>query len=57
MTKLLVSESAKESKKCNIAVNAEKEETSGMSQIKDLLKPLNERMDHLEKQQEENKPV
>jgi multidrug resistance efflux pump len=43
----------KEVRKCNAALNLEKKEITEMSEVKDLLKKLNERINNLEKKQAE----
>ena len=49
-------ESERETKKCSAAMNIEKKENSELSEVKQLLTKLNERMDKLEKNSGEKKP-
>lgn len=46
--------SEKEKTKCNAAVNFERKETTEMTEVKELLKKLNDRIDTIENKQEHN---
>lgn len=50
----LKSESESTTKRCNVAANLEKKETSEMSEVKDLLKKLNDRIDNIEKEKKQD---